>query len=354
MKIAFIFAGQGSQYIGMGKELYDNILICREAFDKERSLLDFDIKELMFNGEKEELDITENTQPAILATSIMAMKALEEKKITPSVVAGLSLGEYSALVSANALSFEEAIKLVRKRGRFMQEAVPIGVGSMIAIIGLSLEKIKIAIEEASSIGIVEIANYNTNNQIVIGGEKDAVEKVKELCFEFGARRVIELKVSGPFHTSLLEKASVKLKEESPSHFIEALKEGYDLHRTDVNKICFLEHDAFPFETVYKEFEKEFNVIHCTVPMFGDNSGELSVPGVNKQYAIDKLIKHLNIPKENTYAYGDGLNDIDMLEYCQYGIAVGNAKEALKEIADEVTEDIAEDGIYNSMKKHGLI
>ena len=148
--------------------------------------------------------------------------------------------------------------------------------------------------------------------------------------------------------------AVKLKEESPNHFIEALKEGYDLHRTDVNKICFLEHDAFPFETVYKEFEKEFNVIHCTVPMFGDNSGELSVPGVNKQYAIDKLIKHLNIPKENTYAYGDGLNDIDMLEYCQYGIAVGNAKEALKEIADEVTEDIAEDGIYNSMKKHGLI
>ncbi len=213
MKIAFIFAGQGSQYIGMGKELYDNILICREAFDKARSLLGFDIKELMFNGEKEELDITENTQPAILATSIMAMKALEEKKITPSVVAGLSLGEYSALVSANALSFEEAIKLVRKRGRFMQEAVPIGVGSMIAIIGLSLEKIKIAIEEASSIGIVEIANYNTNNQIVIGGEKDAVEKVKELCVEFGARRVIELKVSGPFHTSLLEKASVKLKEE---------------------------------------------------------------------------------------------------------------------------------------------
>lgn len=213
MKIAFIFAGQGSQYIGMGKELYDNILICREAFDKARSLLDFDIKELMFNGEKEKLDITENTQPAILATSIMAMKALEEKKIVPSVVAGLSLGEYSALVSANALSFDEAIKLVRKRGKFMQEAVPIGVGSMIAIIGLDLEKIKMAIEEAKSNGIVEIANYNTNNQIVVGGEKNAVEKVKELCIEFGARRVIELKVSGPFHTSLLEEASVKLKEE---------------------------------------------------------------------------------------------------------------------------------------------
>lgn len=213
MKIAFIFSGQGSQYIGMGKELYDNILICRETFDKARELLDFDIKELMFNGEKEKLDITENTQPAILATSIMAMKALEEKGIIPDVVAGLSLGEYSALVASNSLSFEEAIPLIRKRGRFMQEAVPVGIGSMAAIIGLDLNKIKLALNEASAIGIVEIANYNTHNQIVIGGEKEAVEKAIELCLEYGARRAIPLKVSGPFHTSLLESASIKLKEE---------------------------------------------------------------------------------------------------------------------------------------------
>lgn len=213
MKIAFIFSGQGSQYIGMGKELYDNILICRETFDKARELLDFDIKELMFNGEKEKLDITENTQPAILATSIMAMKALEEKGIRPDVVAGLSLGEYSALVAANALSFDEAIPLIRKRGKFMQEAVPVGIGSMAAIIGLDLNKIKLALDEASAIGIVEIANYNTHNQIVIGGEKEAVEKAMELCLEYGSRRAIPLKVSGPFHTSLLESASIKLKEE---------------------------------------------------------------------------------------------------------------------------------------------
>ncbi|MGG7142604.1 ACP S-malonyltransferase [Clostridium nigeriense] len=213
MKIAFIFAGQGSQYIGMGKELYDNILVCRETFDKARELLDFDIKELMFNGEKEELDITENTQLAILATSIMAKKALEEKGIRPDVVSGLSLGEYSALVAANALSFDEAIPLIRKRGKFMQEAVPVGIGSMAAIIGLELNKIKLALNEASAIGIVEIANYNTHNQIVIGGEKEAVEKARELCLKTGARRAIPLKVSGPFHTSLLESASVKLKEE---------------------------------------------------------------------------------------------------------------------------------------------
>ncbi|MGG7057166.1 ACP S-malonyltransferase [Clostridium tertium] len=213
MKIAFIFAGQGSQYIGMGEELYDNILICRETLDKARELLDFDIKELMFNGEKEELDITENTQPAILATSIMAMKALEEKGVRPDVVAGLSLGEYSALVAANALSFDETIPLIRKRGEFMQEAVPVGIGAMVAIIGLELNKIKLALNEASAIGIVEIANYNTQNQIVIGGEKDAVERARKLCLEAGARRAIPLKVSGPFHTSLLESASIKLKEE---------------------------------------------------------------------------------------------------------------------------------------------
>ena len=213
MKIAFIFSGQGSQYIGMGKELYDNILVCRETLDKANKLLDFNIKELMFNGEKEKLDITENTQPAILITSIMAMKALEEKGIKADVVAGLSLGEYSALVAANSLSFQEAIPLIRKRGKFMQEAVPIGVGSMVAIIGLDLEKINLALNEARSIGVVEISNYNTNKQIVIGGEKLAVEKAKELCLNLGAKRAIELKVSGPFHTSLLESASINLREE---------------------------------------------------------------------------------------------------------------------------------------------
>ncbi len=213
MKTAFIFAGQGSQYIGMGKELYENIPRCKEIFDKANDILGFDIKELIFNGTKEELDITENTQPAILLTSIAAKEAFEERGIKADVVAGLSLGEYSALVASKALNFEEALALVKKRGRFMQEAVPVGVGSMVAVIGLSLEKLKSVLEEAREKGVVEIANYNTNNQIVIGGEKEAVEKAKELCLEAGAKRAIELKVSGPFHTSLLEEASIKLKKE---------------------------------------------------------------------------------------------------------------------------------------------
>lgn len=213
MKIAFIFAGQGSQYIGMGKELYENIPVCKEVFDKGNEVLDFDIQSLIFNGNKEELDITENTQPAILLTSIAAKEAIEERGIKADVVAGLSLGEYSALVASKTIGFEEALALVKKRGRFMQEAVPIGVGSMAAIIGLSKEKIKEALTKAGEKGIVEIANYNTNNQIVIGGEKEAIDIAKDLCLEYGAKRAIELKVSGPFHTSLLEKASMNLSKE---------------------------------------------------------------------------------------------------------------------------------------------
>ena len=213
MKIAFIFSGQGSQYIGMGKELYDNIPSCKKIYDKANEVLGFDLKELIFNGDKEELNITENTQPAILTTSIAILQAIKDKGINPDIVAGLSLGEYSALVASEALDFETAVSLVKKRGRFMQEAVPQGVGSMVAVIGLDEDKIKKVLKVASEKGIVEIANYNTNNQIVIGGESKAVELASELMKECGARRVITLKVSGPFHTSLLNEASIKLKNE---------------------------------------------------------------------------------------------------------------------------------------------
>lgn len=213
MKVAFIFSGQGSQYIGMGKELYNNIPSCQKVYDKANEVLGFDLKELIFNGDKEELNITENTQPAILTTSIAILQAIKEKGIKADIVAGLSLGEYSALVASEALDFETAVSLVKKRGRFMQEAVPQGIGSMAAVIGLDESEIKKVLKVASEKGIVEIANYNTNNQIVIGGECAAVELATELLKESGARRVIPLKVSGPFHTSLLNEASIKLENE---------------------------------------------------------------------------------------------------------------------------------------------
>ena len=211
-KIAFIFAGQGAQYIGMGKELAENIAACRVIFEEADSALGFELSKLCFEGTKEELDKTENTQPAVLTTSIACLKALEANGIKPDVTAGLSLGEYSALVCSGVLSFKDAAVLVRKRGRFMQEAVPLGVGTMAAILGLDAEAVRNACEEAKEFGIVEPANYNCPGQIVIGGEIEGVGKASEKAKEMGAK-VMPLSVSAPFHTSMLKPAADKLEQE---------------------------------------------------------------------------------------------------------------------------------------------
>lgn len=212
-KIAFLFPGQGAQYVGMGKEIYENSNIAMEIFDKADEELGFPISKLCFEGSKEELDKTENTQPAILAMSIAVLKVLEEKGIKADAAAGLSLGEYSALVYSEVLSFEDAVKLVKKRGKYMQEAVPQGIGTMAAVLGLDSEKVKEACTAASSKGIVEVANYNCPGQIVIAGEVAAVEYACEKVKELGAKRAIMLPVSGPFHTSMLKPAADKLFDE---------------------------------------------------------------------------------------------------------------------------------------------
>lgn len=211
MKTAFLFSGQGDQHVGMGKDLYDQFGIVRQTFEQASDALHYDMPQLCFS-ENDQLDQTEFTQPAILTVSVAFMRLLAENGIVPDAAAGLSLGEYSALVASSALDFETAVTLVAKRGKYMAQAAPAGVGKMVAIMNAPLETIEAACQKASQKGIVSAANYNTPKQIVIGGEKKAVDYALELLQEAGVRRMIPLNVSGPFHTKLLEPASRQLKE----------------------------------------------------------------------------------------------------------------------------------------------
>ena len=208
-KTAFLFAGQGAQYLGMGRDLYDRYPIVKETIDQASQVLGYDLRDLI-DKEETKLNQTRYTQPAILATSVSIYRLLKEKGYQPDMVAGLSLGEYSALVASGALDFEDAVALVDKRGAYMEEAAPAGSGKMVAVLNTPVEVIEEACETASKVGVVTPANYNTPSQIVIGGEVAAVDRAIELLQEAGAKRLIPLNVSGPFHTALLEPASQQL------------------------------------------------------------------------------------------------------------------------------------------------
>ncbi|MFL6977462.1 ACP S-malonyltransferase [Bacillus inaquosorum] len=212
-KIAFLFPGQGSQFIGMGKELYEQVPAAKRLFDEADETLETKLSSLIFEGDAEELTLTYNAQPALLTTSIAVLEKFKESGITPDFTAGHSLGEYSALVASGALSFKDAVYTVRKRGEFMNEAVPAGEGAMAAILGMDAEALKQVTDKVTEEGhLVQLANLNCPGQIVISGTAKGVELASEQAKENGAKRAIPLEVSGPFHSELMKPAAEKLKE----------------------------------------------------------------------------------------------------------------------------------------------
>ncbi len=211
--VAFIFPGQASQYPGMGKELAEKYAGARAVFEEADNALGISVSKICFEGTEEELKLTANTQPAILAVSVAAYRVLTEKGVTADFVAGHSLGEYSALVAAGSLSFSDAVKLVRKRGTYMQEAVPAGQGSMAAIMGLSPTVVLDVCKRAAQGEVCSPANLNSSEQTVISGHVGAVKRAVEIASQSGAKRAVVLAVSAPFHSALMMPAQVKLEED---------------------------------------------------------------------------------------------------------------------------------------------
>ncbi len=209
---AFVFPGQGAQTVGMGKSLYENSAAARAVFEEASDVLGLDMKALCFEGPEETLRLTENTQPAILTVSIAAFRVFSENiSLQPAYMAGHSLGEFSALVASGALAFGDAVHAVKQRGKFMQEAVPVGTGAMAAILGLPREKVVEICEQASEGEVVDPANFNSPGQVVVSGHAGAVERAGQLAREAGAKKVVPLAVSAPFHSTLMKPAGERLQ-----------------------------------------------------------------------------------------------------------------------------------------------
>ena len=208
--IAFIFPGQGSQAVGMGRELAGKYAVAQQTFDEADEALGYKLSQCCFEGPEDRLKLTETTQPAILTASIAAWRVLDEKGMKASFVAGHSLGEYSAHVAAGTISFADAVCTVANRGRYMQEAVPVGVGAMAAILGMDLEKVTAVCADSAAGEVCQAANINSPEQVVISGNKDAVERAAQLASERGAKRAVMLPVSAPFHCALMQPAQDRL------------------------------------------------------------------------------------------------------------------------------------------------
>ena len=293
-KIVFMFPGQGAQYVGMGKDFYDSFACSKEIFDKANEVLDIDVKKLCFE-ENEDINITEYTQAAMVTASVAILKKIEEMGLKPDLTAGLSLGEYCALVASDVMSFEDAVKVVRQRGILMQDTVPAGEGAMSAVLGMKKEAIEAVLPDVE--GIVTIANYNCPGQIVISGESKAVAEAGEALKEAGAKRVLPLKVSGPFHSRMLTEAGKKL--------------GQVLENVSVSKpqIPYVANVTAQYVTeaepvkdlLVKQVSSSVKWQQCVETMLADGVDTFIEIGPGKTLAgfmrkIDRSVKTLNVEK----------------------------------------------------------
>jgi len=308
-KLAFVFPGQGSQEIGIGKDLIKNYKEVNELFNEANIALKdegFDLKKLCLEGPEEELAKTVNAQPAILTMSIILYKLLQKNNINPDIVAGHSLGEYSALVAASSIEFKDAVKLVRKRGQYMQTVTPLGTGSMAAIISLNKDKMEESIKKASKFGTIEIANYNSPYQIVVSGKSEVINKLLILGEEEEEINIVPLKVSAPFHSSLMEKA----KENLASYI-----ENINIQDPQIPVICNVTADYVKT----KEEIKNALIEQVTHPIkWVDTIKRINSEGINcflevgPGNVLKKLIKQI-LPKAKVYNVCDSESLEEVIE-----------------------------------------
>lgn len=296
MKIGFLFPGQGSQFVGMGKDIYENYESAKKVYNKVKEITGVNIANISFEGPEEILNETKNTQLAILTMSLSILEILKENNINCEMSAGLSLGEYSALINSGTIAFEEGIKLVQKRGQFMQELLPNGDWQMAAILGLTEEQVEEVCEKVSS-GFVVPANYNSVGQIAISGEKEAVLEAEQIAKEIGAKKVVVLKTAGPFHTEKLIDASNALRKELENITINKFKskvikniDGEEYKDTENIKDILAKHIVSPVR-----FSKSLeNMIKAEIDTFIEVGPGRTLSGFLKKTPTDKKIKILNI------------------------------------------------------------
>lgn len=301
MKIGFLFPGQGSQSIGMGQDLYEKYEIVREVYQKVKELTNIDIAQITFEGPQEVLNQTKNTQLAILTMSLAILKILEQNNIKAEVSAGLSLGEYVALIDSKAMDWEQGVKLVQKRGEYMQELVPEGEWLMAAIMGMTEEEVQEVCQRVTK-GFVVPANFNTTGQIVISGEKEAVEQAEVIARELGAKKVRVLKTAGPFHTEKLAKASEALRKELEQLTIHDFEtavvknlDGKTYNQDDNLQDILAKHIVSPVR-----FSKSLEtMLAMGVDTFIEIGSGKTLSGFVKRLQTDKEIKIFNVNSVDT-------------------------------------------------------